>query len=349
MKIRAVDIAQKLNISKATVSLALNNKPGVSQETKDAIFRCKEELEHQLNLALDSSISPQTSQTDSTCEITRKIIKIVIIDRKLNIVCDSELNVWTEILRIFDQEAKNNGYTIGITYVTQNIEDVQRTVNECNASDVAGVIFYAPEMSESGFELLKTINKPVVFFDYDFGAQYHSVLIDNEDAVQQSVEYLVSRGCKKIQYLAQAIHIYNFARRQIGFMEGIQKENLNSQDCTIIPVGTTIDSIEQYMLDWLMKNPLPDAFLMENYQISIGTLKAFRKRNIKVPEQVSLIGIDKLPAYMTGDLNLTCVQINHQDRASACMKLLLQEIESPSNTKFKLSCRSQFLIGDSVR
>lgn len=344
MKIRAVDIAQKLNISKATVSLALNNKPGVSQETKEAIFRCKEELEQQLNQALNPPIT-----TDFPMPSIQQIIKIILIDRKLNIVCDSDLNVWTEILRIFDQEAKNSGYTVGITYVTQNIEDIQRVVNECNSSDVAGVIFCATEMIEPEFELLKTIEKPIISYDYDLGSLYHSVVIDNKDAARNSVEYLVSRGARKIKYLSQTVDIYNFERRRIGFWEGIQKKNLSSQDCTIIPVGRTVDSVEQYMVDWLAKNSLPDAFLMENYQISIGTLKAFRRQNIKVPEQVSLIGIDKLPVYMTGDLNLTCVQINHQDQASVCMKLLLHEIESPSNTKFKLFCRSNLLIGDSVR
>ena len=42
MKIKAVDVARKLNISKATVSLALNDKPGVSQQTKEAVLRCIE-------------------------------------------------------------------------------------------------------------------------------------------------------------------------------------------------------------------------------------------------------------------------------------------------------------------
>ena len=47
MKVKAVDVARKLNISKATVSLALNDKPGVSQQTKEAVLRCIEEMEQE--------------------------------------------------------------------------------------------------------------------------------------------------------------------------------------------------------------------------------------------------------------------------------------------------------------
>ena len=67
----------------------------------------------------------------------------------------------------------------------------------------------------------------MVIFDYDAGNRYRSVVIDNETAVQKAVEFLVSRGCRRIEYLSQRIEMYNFERRRMGFIAGIHKAGLD--------------------------------------------------------------------------------------------------------------------------
>lgn len=344
MKIKAVDIARQLGISKATVSLALNGKSGVSSETRDMILKCREEMESQLcNMLTSVKDEEQPVPAGMT-------IKIIMFDRKLGIICDPALNIWTEMLRIFDGEARKHGYSIGITYVGNDEMEIQRVVEECNSPAVAGVLLYATEMAEHDFDKgLRAIRKPMVIFDYDAGNRYHSVVIDNETAVQKAVEFLVSRGCRRIEYLSQRIEMYNFERRRMGFIAGIHKAGLDVEKCPIVPVGTTIESVDSFMRDWLLEHSLPDAFIMENYQISIGVIKALNERKIQVPKQISILGVDELPSYMTGGVELDCIRVAHTDRAYVTMELLLREIQSPSNTKFKVASRCELILGESVR
>ncbi|XBX04845.1 LacI family DNA-binding transcriptional regulator [Enterocloster clostridioformis] len=343
MKIKAVDIARQLGISKATVSLALNGKSGVSSETRDMILKCKEEMETHLNQMLTNANGEQQAVVDLT-------IKIIMFDRKLGIICDPALNIWTEMLRIFDAEAKKHGYSIGITYVGNDEKEMQRAVEECNSPTVAGVILYATEMAEHDFDKgLRAIRKPMVIFDYDAGNRYHSVIIDNEAAVQKAVEFLVSRGCRRIEYLSQKIGMYNFDCRRAGFIAGIHKTGLDIDACPIVPVGTTIESVDDFLRDWLLEHSLPDAFIMENYQISIGVIKALKERKIEVPRQISILGVDELPSYMTGDLKLDCIRVAHTERAYVTMELLLREIQFPSSTKFKIASCCELVLGNSVR
>ncbi|UOX68051.1 LacI family DNA-binding transcriptional regulator [Enterocloster bolteae] len=344
MKIKAVDIARQLGISKATVSLALNGKSGVSSETRDMILKCREEMESQLcNMLTSVKDEEQPVPAGMT-------IKIIMFDRKLGIICAPALNIWTEMLRIFDGEARKHGYSIGITYVGNDEMEIQRVVEECNSPAVAGVLLYATEMAEHDFDKgLRAIRKPMVIFDYDAGNRYHSVVIDNETAVQKAVEFLVSRGCRRIEYLSQRIEMYNFERRRMGFIAGIHKVGLDVEKCPIVPVGTTIESVDSFMRDWLLEHSLPDAFIMENYQISIGAIKALNERKIQVPKQISILGVDELPSYMTGGVELDCIRVAHTDRAYVTMELLLREIQSPSNTKFKVASRCELILGESVR
>lgn len=354
MRVRAVDIAERLGISKATVSLALNGKPGVSEETRAAVLKCREELEAQLSqvMADVSGDMDEAAESENSIKPVGEglIIKIIIVDRKLGIVCDSALNMWTEVLRIFDTEVRKRGYTIGISYVGTDEKEIARVVEECGSPLVAGVLLFATEMDDKGFERgFRSIRKPLVSFDHDVGNSHHSVVIDNEAGVEKAVEFLVSRGCRRIEYLVQKISIYNFERRRVGFISGVRKTGLNMETCPIVPVGTSIESVAAFMEDWLREHKLPDAFLMENYQISIGTMKALDALGIQCPGQVSLLGIDELPSYMTGGKKLDCLHIAHEDRAYVAIKLLLDEIEEESRTKFKVASRCELIMGDTVK
>ena len=367
MKIKAIDIARQLGISKATVSLALNGKSGVSEEKRALILKCKEEMELQLEQAMaqlhggtpDNSVIKE-KQNGHKPEVTGLTIKVIMYDCKLGILCDSALNVWTEILRIFDMEAKKAGYNIGITYTEDNESEIAHLVEECNSPTVAGVILYGTEMKKNDFNLgLRAIRKPMVIFDYDAGARYSSVVIDNAEGVQKAVEYLTSRGCRRIEYLAQKIDIYNFECRRSGFVAGVYNAGLSYEECPIVQVGTTIESVDLFMQNWLQFHELPDAFLMENYQVSIGVMKALRTLKIKVPEQISLIGIDELPSYMTGNKQFDCVKVEHCERGYMTIDLLLKEIEQEKyqkiqesdevkKEKFKVASRCKLLLGETV-
>lgn len=58
---------------------------------------------------------------------------------------------------------------------------------------------------------------------------------------------------------------------------------------------------------------------MENYQISIGVMRALRQKKISVPEDISLLGVDEIPDYLTGDILLTTLRMEHLERAlDAC-------------------------------
>lgn len=344
MKIKAVDIARQLGISKATVSLALNGKPGVNADTRDMILKCRDEMEKQLcHVFSDMSAEGQPVPEGL-------MIKIIMFDRKLGIICDPALNIWTEMLRIFDTEAKKHGYSIGISYAGIDEREIQRVVEECNSPAVAGVLIYATEMAEHDFDKgLRAIRKPMVIFDYDAGSRYHSVIIDNETAVQKGVEFLASRGCRRIEYLSQKIEMYNFERRRMGFIAGIHKMGLDAEKCPIVPVGTTIESVYIFMRDWLAEHSFPDAFIMENYQVSIGVIKALKEMNVQVPGQISILGVDELPSYMTGGMALDCIRVPHTERAYVTIELLLREIKAPGSTKFKVASRCELILGETVK
>lgn len=337
MKIKSVDIARKLNISKATVSLALNNKPGVSEKTKEKIFRCMEEMRGESG----EQKKPQPAG--------KKMIKIIIMNNNMGVMLDYELDLWSEVLAIFDKESRRLGYTLGVTYVEANEQEVEQVIRDANEENVAGIILDATEMRPEQFEPFRRIRKPMVIYDNDLSQEYHCVAIDNVSATRQTVDYLVERGCRDIKYLANTTDIYNFQQRRAGYRAGLRKNRLELRDDSIVQIGDRIDNVYRNMKAYLEAHRLPDAFIMENYQVSLGVLHALREKGISVPKEVSLVGIDELPSYLTGDFLLTTVKIEHEERAKVVMMFLEQEMKGVISRKFKSYSNCELLPGNSVK
>lgn len=339
MKVKAVDIARKLNISKATVSLALNNKPGVSVKTKNRIYQCMEEL----NNGIDSL------EKTEEAPLIKKEIKIIIINNKLGMIQDAELDLWTDVFAVFDMKVRELGYTLGVTYVKSDIQSMNQVIKDANEEKVAGVILYATEMRQEQFEPFRMIRKPMIIYDNDLSQEYNCVAIDGVTAIRDVVDMLVARGCRNIKYLANTVNIYNFQQRRAGYRAGLRKNRLELYEDSIVPIGDRIDNVYQNMRKYLENNKLPDAFIMENYQVSIGVIRALREKHIAVPKEISLVGVDEFPSYLTGDFLLTTVRVEHVERAHVAMMFLEQEMRGGISKKFKSYSNCELIPGNSVR
>ena len=342
MTVKAVDIARELGISKATVSLALNNKPGVSDETRMAVLRCRAELEAK---KAENGAANQFSPAAS------RMIKVLLFERGQNIVADPLINLLTNTLRRFDEEARHRGYGISITYVGNNPQDIQAVVKECNGSSIAGVILFATEMNRSEFNLFRGIDVPMVIYDNEFGHHHHSVVADNEDVVTQQVTRLADAGYRHIHYLATSFHIYNFLRRRVGYLAGIYVNKMDREQCAIIEIGDSIEESETFMKEWLQSHPLPEVFITENYRLTIGLFQALHSLKIRVPDQVGILGIDEISPLLTHGVSISHIRIDHIDRVRLAIQLLVQEIEHSGSisSKIKVSTRSVFVPGESLK
>ena len=362
MRIKAVQIARELGISKATVSLALNNKPGVSEQTRQEIFACKERLEREKEQELEKKAGipgRDAREKDRNAEekagsetaADRGTVKVIVASRGMKIAFASEMDLWTDVLAVFEKESKKRGYRLGVIYTDVRTDDIEEIVEECSGEDTAGVILQATELADSDIARFEKIKRPMVVYDNESTDAHHNcVVADNSLGVERAVRYLFEQGHHDIRYLASDKEIYNFTMRRKGFCDAFLAYNRNPyQEGTMVQSGTTIESVYQRMNRYLKEHELPDAFVMENYQVTMGVVRALKEHQVRVPEQVSLIGVDVLPGYMTGDCQITAVRIPHTERAVLAMMMLEKEIEEQSRTKSRIMTDCPLACGESVK
>lgn len=327
MKIKAAQIARDLGLSKATVSLALNDKPGVSEETKKMIFQYIDRMEKGIDI------------------VENNIIKIVNYSKKENIY-GGEVDLWSEVLSEFNKEAKKDGYSLGIDYINDDIDEINKLIMECNQGHVVGAIVFANDLDEDIFKLFKQIKKPLIIYDNDFDDDNYSyVMIDNYQGMEKIIKLIVEKGFNEVCYLANSHDNYNFRKRRMAFTDLISKYNLTGR---IFITGNDVESVYAAMKTELVDKSFPKVLISENYQVSIGTIKAIQEMNLSFKDDINLIGIDEIPDYFCYGHHLTALKIIHGKRAGVALSLLKKEIEDHDVEKFKIYSTCRLVEGDTI-
>lgn len=327
MKIKAAQIARDLGLSKATVSLALNDKPGVSEETKKMIFQYIDRMEKGIDI------------------VENNIIKIVNYSKKENIY-GGEVDLWSEVLSEFNKEAKKDGYSLGIDYINDDIDEINKLIMECNQGHVVGAIVFANDLDEDIFKLFKQIKKPLIIYDNDFDDDNYSyVMIDNYQGMEKIIKLIVEKGFNEVCYLANSHDNYNFRKRRMAFTDLISKYNLTGR---IFITGNDVESVYEAMKTELVDKSFPKVLISENYQVSIGTIKAIQEMNLSFKDDINLIGIDEIPDYFCYGHHLTALKIIHGKRAGVALSLLKKEIEDQDVEKFKIYSTCRLIEGDTI-
>jgi transcriptional regulator len=342
MRVKAVDIARMTGLSKATVSLALNGKPGISERTRMEVIECKKQLEAGTKVV--SNVSQQSRITNG------HEIKVLLVSNGLKNIKGAEMDLWTDVNEVFEKNAREKGYTLGIMYVDFATDNIDEMTAECNKDRVAGVIVIGTELQEGDEEKFYEINKPLIIYDCELTTtKYPCVMINNRQGISLALEELFNNGLENVIYLGNTMYMYNYTSRRRGFKEVLERNGKEFRSEYIIPVGSSVEECYEFMITYLQKNKLPDAFIMDSYHVSIGTIRALCELGKKIPEEISLIGVDVLPPYVTGSCKLTSIRVPHSERAYWVMQLLFKEMFEPSSLKSRLYTNCSLIPGDTVK
>ena len=356
MKIKMVDIARHLGVSKATVSLAVNGKPGVNEETRRMVLECLEEMKKN-----NGVIPVKENIVTVSGHPVNQMIKIVIVNHSKGAACNSETDLWSDVLATFDSEARRLGYLYGVTYLNDDIAQTEAVITECNMDFVAGVLRFIDNeehfilmaktdgtnlfgLKEEDQNLLERIKKPLVLYDCELpDSRYSSVCADNRQMLKSAVDYLYKEGVSDIYYFCTGKDNYNYRVRKEAFLNTKSNEDTASAK-HILDLGDEIPKITETLLEWLRKNPLPQGILFENQQISIGALTALRKYGVNIPQEVKVVGFGMIPDYIYQDIKLVQMRISEIEGVLLTMDLLDKKIRQYSMSKVKIYTETEMII-----
>lgn len=327
MKIK--DIASALNVSAATVSLALNNKDGISVKTQKKI----------IGFANTIGYAPHTNS---------KNIRFVIYKSPAKII--NNLSFFSQIIEGIESESHRNGYNLIVSYIYEGKEN-NKVMNIINHNLADGLIILATEMVKDDFKIFENTGMPTVILDnYFVGVDIDTVIINNVQGAYDAVSFLLDLGHKDIGYLHGSTNINNFIERKKGLLEALSDRGLTLRSDSIFNLDSTINGAYKDMCLAILSNQkLPSAFFADNDVIAFGAIKALQECGIRIPEDISIVGFDNIPFCEALNPGLTSVSVYKRSMGIIAVQRLLEKIGTGTPGCLKIEVGTKLIKRNSVK
>lgn len=337
MSIRAKDLAQILGVSTSTISIVLNNRPGVSNATRAMVLDKIQEL-HCDYLLRDPTES----------DIEKATIGFVVYKRFGDII--DEAPFFNYSLESITDTLKEENYDLKFIYINKSSSPEQQ-IKLLTASNCLGLIIYGVEMYEDDLEVFIQTKLPFVLLDNSFQTRdVDCVAINNIQGIHKAMQYLFSMGHRRIGYLKSRITITSFQERFREYRHQLSLLGLPYEERHTIEMGyseqAVRNAIEQYLSG--QEAPLPTAFLADNDLLGCYAMQAFKKHGYAIPEDISLIGFDDRPICRLVDPPLTTISVPLTLFGPSAANLLITKLKHPRNQSLKVDIGTTLLKRSSV-
>ncbi|MDK2809688.1 MAG: LacI family transcriptional regulator [Petroclostridium sp.] len=193
-------------------------------------------------------------------------------------------------------------------------------------------------------------NIPIVLIDRMLkGISCDVVLTDNLNAAYDAAEQFIMRGHKKIGIISGPENIYTAQERLKGYLR-VHEDYAMEVDRSLIKYGDyKIESGYKLLLELIDNNPRPTAVFVTNYEMTLGAIMAINERDIKVPEELSIIGFDNIQMAKIVKPPLSIVVQPMQQIGETAAEVLLKRLKGDrSNFPAIYRLKTEILLKESV-
>ncbi|MCZ2259541.1 LacI family DNA-binding transcriptional regulator [Sporosarcina sp. G11-34] len=308
-RITIADVAAQANVSKSTVSQFLNKRyEYMSESTRERIKLAIEELDYRPNTVARS--------------LTQKSTFTVGV-----IVANILHSFSTHIIRAIENKFYETGFHIIVCNADDEPEKEKEYIEMLLAKQVDGIIIFPTGGNVDLYKKMKQSRFPLVFMDRtlaDLGID--TVLLDNDKAAELAVTKFVENGYNRIAIVTTSIirNISPRIERIQGYKNTLKKHRL-TVNLDYVKTANA-DAIPSALEELFKLEERPDAILAGNDIVLMEILKYIKKYDLKIPEDVAVIGIDDVPFASFYTPSITTISQPMIEMANLAVKLLMKQI-----------------------
>jgi LacI family transcriptional regulator len=329
------DVAKKAHVSLSTVSLVLNNKTNVNDDTRQKVLRIIDELGYH----------PRRSARGLASQLSGNIGFILTDDH-----FSQAEPFYTKIFLGTEFEARTLNYYVLLTTVSRSFKssDIPRFLLEHN---VDGVIV-AGEIGTGWIDYITERHLPMVLIDYEVNRRSLStVLIDNHMGAHLAVDHLINNGHTKIGFIGGNISHPSIKSRYEGFRETMQQRGVALHEDWIYIDGGTTALIDGYRAaeKFLSLPQLPTAVFAANDVMGIGFMQFLKERGMKITDEFAIVGFDNIEAGLQVIPRLTTINVHCEELGSIAVRRIVDMISSKSEAVTKTVVPVDLIVRESTK
>lgn len=314
MSITAKELAAELGLSESAVSIALNNKPGVSTATRRRVLEAARE--HGFDLSRKAVAL--SAKKGTICFAIYKKSGAVVDDTPFFSALSDGVGLG----------CKSAGYDFVIRYLYED-DDMDEQLYVLKSAQFSGIILLGTELDEVSLTRFSRLNTPMVVLDTYFEMIEHDyILINNVQGAYLATSYLISKRRSQPGYLRSAYPIGNFDQRADGFYKAIRARGMSTSKSLVHRLTPNQEGAYSDMKALLDAGEEPaNCYFADNDHIAIGAMKALTEAGYRVPEDVAIVGFDDLPLCDYVSPPLTTIRVPTHFMGQTAAKRLAQVIE----------------------
>lgn len=329
-KITIKDIATEAQVSISTVSFVINDK-GEKMGISPAVIKKVQDVAEKLNYR------PSMIATSLRTGKTRSIGLIVE---------DISNQFFAHLARVIEDEAKSIDYRVFYCSTGGNDDRSEELIHSLLQANVDGFIVTPTQNLEQSIELLLKLKKPVVLIDRYFpGQRVSHVVMDNYEAANSATKFLINKGCKNIAVVNISSEMVQMKLREDGYRDALKEiENYNPELVLHMDYNTSEETRIAGIVSFLEKNANIDAVLFLTNYIALAGLQAFRKMDIRIPEDVSVISFDDHDSFKLHTPTISVIAQPIEEIAVKSIQLLMSQMTDMEKFEVEKSLKKGKLI-----
>ena len=313
-KPRINDIARTAKVSAATVSRVLHNHANVNPETRQAVQAAIRELNY----------VPNNWQFGSA---NNKLIGVM--------VSDIRNPFFSDLIYLLQEQFMTQGYAVVPFNNEFDCAREKQLLQVVKQQGLAALVLVSAMDNDNLRQALSGLTCPVTLIDRvveDFSGSV--VIQDNFQAGYIATKYLVDLGYHEIAFLAGDVTSTSSNARVEGYRKALSNAFLTVNESLIMRGKMGIDRGYRDGLAYLERlEELPRALLMANDMTAIGFIEACKERNIRIPEDISIVSFDGIALSGIKSVNLTTVRQPIEEMTQKICELTVAAIQDPDSVQ----------------
>lgn len=334
MSITAKELAAQLGLSTAAVSMALNNKPGVSESTRERVLQAAKEQ--------GFDFGRQRFKTEES----RGTIAFLMYRRHGAVVGDTLF--FSSLSEGIANACRAAGFRMNLQYLRE--ENLHAELRNVLTMDTKGIILLGTEMGPQDFQLFARLPIPMVVLDTYFeGIDRDCVLINNVQGAFMATNYLISKCRKQPGYLRSSYPIGNFDERADGFYKAIRGNGMSPSGSVVHHLSPSVEGAYLDMKSLLSQGEqLAECYFADNDLIAAGAMRAFKEAGYRIPQDISIIGFDNISMCEILEPQLTTVHVPKQALGQTAVERLVSILTHKPTANMKIELETTLVKRGSV-
>jgi len=324
------DIAKEAGVSVNTVSRALNNKPDINFETKNKILEIARRLGYTPNMLARSLRSKRTGTIGL-------------------VVADISNPFYGSLVKGIENEAREKGYSIILCDTDEEYEKEQEAIQTLVEKRVDGLLIAPVQTKDQDIVELKRQKIPFVLIGRHFDIlETDYVITDDVQGAFSATEYLIKKGHRRILFINGSLHISSAKDRLAGYKRALLENGVGYEDRLVRSDVVRMEDGYRIMKEILNnKNNITAVFAYSDL-VAFGVIKALRETNLKIPEDIAVVGYDDIEFASTLEPPLTTVCIPRHRLGKEAVRILDKKIKEEFKGPQGIALKTELIIRKSA-